>query len=214
MPEFALLPHACRRETINQVALSLQLVTGLLLSVLVRMSHSVPRTGSSPPLRPLKLSLPKTGRHLCWGQGELWRLQAKYMETSRQPGTRLQGFCLQGAGKAPVLKDPLKKKQTGLLGVTQVVQKFITLKPGPSFLKGRPINLLQNVLPAYPDCFSLPACTTHRQTPLPFLLPWSPLHLTSCCDPGNFTCSPCLTDQPALLQRPDAAGESAGFRDW
>lgn len=36
MPEFALLPHACRKETINQVALSLQLVTGLLLSVLVK----------------------------------------------------------------------------------------------------------------------------------------------------------------------------------
>lgn len=40
MLEFALLPHAPRRKIVNQVSLSLQLVTEMLLSVLRRMSHA------------------------------------------------------------------------------------------------------------------------------------------------------------------------------
>lgn len=122
MPEFTLLPHARRREIMNQVVISLQLVTGLLLSV---------STAVVPHLHTTCWSSPCLQKQLFWGQ--------KFRDS--RPSTSIS-YCKDQAGKlgqpgyglgpAKQLLLTTFLKAT-CLGVTQVVQKFLTLQSDPMF---------------------------------------------------------------------------------
>lgn len=123
MPEFTLLPHAHRREIMNQVVISLHLVTGLLLSV---------STAAVPHLHTTCWSSPCLQKQLFWGQ--------KFRDS--RPGTSItyckdqagklgQPGCGLGPAKQLLLTTFLKAR---CLGVTRVVQKFLTLQPDPMLL--------------------------------------------------------------------------------
>lgn len=127
---FALLPHAHRRERMDQAALSLQQITGLLLFWWT--SHCP--TMVPHPLWAHETCSASDGRQLCWAQGGLWTFQDKYMYKSPQ-GWGSQDTAYSEPEKQLFWRTLLKLE---FLGVTQVVQKCIALNPRIFFWKGGP----------------------------------------------------------------------------